>query len=278
MLMLMGYWRRNVILGAFAWGFFGALLGQIHMSGFFYAGAFFLWTVLFDRLRGETRWRAWLAGSLVGAAPLISWVSHLLSRPAGGRVSAGFFEAIQLKFWHFWVSDPLGLHLGNALGIHRGGSHLAQLSDFARYPLVEGHATGLVGAMHLLLLVAGIYLVAVGFRQLWQRRVLLLNQSETSSTVSAGMLGFGALLTVTGVMIRRYYLCVSYPLEFVWLARTSELTRRPRLLLSAIWFAQLFISALFVWYVHQNQGSTSGDYGEAYHLIMQKRGTLGPAN
>jgi 4-amino-4-deoxy-L-arabinose transferase-like glycosyltransferase len=279
MLLWMGWWRRNTRLGAFAWGFAGALVGQVHMSGFFLAGALFAWTALFDRYRDETRWRPWLAGSVLGALPLLPWLGWVLSRPAGGQVSAGFRETIQLKFWHFWFSDPLGLHLGNALGIHRGGSHLAQLSDFARYPLWHGAPTYLVGAMHAVLLLLGVLILAVGAMRVWRGRWRkLLFGSETSFALGSAMIGFGSLLTATGVMIRRYYLCVSYPLEFVWLARTAELTRRGRWVLGLVWVAQLLISASFVWYVHVNSGSEQGDYGKAYHREMEERGVLGPAN
>ena len=41
-------------------------------------GGFALWAALFDRQ--STRWRWWMAGSLVGLMPLLPWLAHL----AGG--------------------------------------------------------------------------------------------------------------------------------------------------------------------------------------------------
>ncbi len=38
--MLFAWWRRGSRAGALAWGVLGAWLGQIHMTGFFFAGAF----------------------------------------------------------------------------------------------------------------------------------------------------------------------------------------------------------------------------------------------
>ena len=40
-LFLIGWLRRNRYSGACLWGFIGAILGQIHMSGFFFAAGFF---------------------------------------------------------------------------------------------------------------------------------------------------------------------------------------------------------------------------------------------
>jgi hypothetical protein len=60
--------KRERVPAAFAWGACGALLGQVHMSGFFAAAALALATLLVERRQGGTRWRAWLAGSACGAS------------------------------------------------------------------------------------------------------------------------------------------------------------------------------------------------------------------
>src|ERR1700733_1046568 len=61
MLTLMGWWKRTQRWGAFLWGFVGAWLGQIHMSGFFFSFALFLWTAVFDRK--SSLWKYWFVGS-----------------------------------------------------------------------------------------------------------------------------------------------------------------------------------------------------------------------
>jgi 4-amino-4-deoxy-L-arabinose transferase-like glycosyltransferase len=78
-------------------------------------------------------------------------------------------------------------------------------------------------------------------------------------------------MTLSGALIRRYYLLAVFPLELVWFARLALRGARGRAWLGALWGAQLAMSACFVYYVHVNQGSTQGDYGDAYHLIMKKR-------
>lgn len=291
MIFIIAWWRRDRWRGAFFWGLIGAILGQIHMSGFFLAAAVFLWTALFGQqlrsghdpaeARRTVRWAAWLAGSALGALPLIPWAHYLLTHPRGGAISSGWEEAIQLKFWVFWVSDALGLHLGNPLGLHLG-RNLEQLRDFARYPLVGGRSTYLTGLAHLVIaLVAAWILLPALVRMLrrparW-RSLAIGRSSPTAFLQSAAFWGYGALLTASTVMIRRYYMMVSFPLEFVWLARLALSGRRlPRLSLWILWLAQLFVSAAFVGYVHVNAGAIHGDYGQAFHRLMRERGTLGP--
>jgi hypothetical protein len=131
----------------------GAVLGQIHMSGFFLAGALWLWTLLFKR--SSVAWKAWFFGSILGVLPLIPWLQYLIQHPVDHAVSVGWEEMVQLKYWVFWITDGIGLHLGNPLGVLRGNSHWDQLSDFVRYPLIQGHATYLTGVAHGLAVVSG---------------------------------------------------------------------------------------------------------------------------
>jgi hypothetical protein len=282
-LMLMGWWGRERFAGAFFWGLVGAILGQIHMSGFFFAAGFLLITLIFPSQevpRSRVHWRAWFAGSTLGALPLIPWAVHSLTNPVHEAVGKGWGEAIQAKFWVFWMTNPLGLHLGNPLGLLRGQTTWAQISDFVRYPVIQGHATYLNALAHLVVLVCGMILLgsgssrmvraALGRKHLWHPR------TDSQLALIAGFWGFGLLLTLSTVAIRRYYMMVSFPLEFVWLthlalnwARGNH--RRAGRLLLALWAGELFISACFVGYVHVNEGATQGDYGDAYHVVMRKR-------
>jgi hypothetical protein len=274
MLLLMGWCRRERRGGAFAWGVFGALLGQVHMSGFFLAGALTLWSAFG---RGKIRWKAWFAGSVLGALPLLPWLSYVLNHPTGQPLGGGLGEAIQLKFWVFWLSDPLGLHLGNPLGLLRGHGALEQLADFARYPLVGGHATYGLALAHALALGAGIAIlapeIAPALRALRASpRAALVDGAPGDGTAlarNAALWGFGGLLTATTVNIRRYYMMASFPLELVWLASVALSGRRGRALLALLWVAELAISAGFVGYVHVNDGSPTGDYGYAYRVLTR---------
>jgi len=290
MLVLMGWWRRDRKPGAFVWGFIGAWLGQIHMSGFFFAAGLFLWTLFFDRSTGppessrRPRWKFWFIGSCLGALPLIPWFLEVLAHPPRGHMVSGISEALQLKYWVFWITDALGLHLGNPLGLLRGQSNFAQISDFIRYPLINGQATYLVGLAHIAIVIGALIIVyravrgvPITFAAAGSVKSLFIGQgSPTAFVQSAALWGTWILLTITGVAIRRYYMMVTFPLEFVWLARITlghgqAFSRFPRAVLGIIWTAQLFISANFVGYIHVNEGAVQGDYGPAYHVIMKQR-------
>jgi hypothetical protein len=251
------------------------------MSGFFFAAALFLWTAFFDRK--SANWKGWFLGSVSGALPLIPWVLYAVSHPIGGRMSAGWSEITQLKYWTFWFTDPTGLHLGNPLGLLRGESNWAQISDFVRYPLWEGHATYLNGLAHLVALGATLLLFSRGLFGIWANwkkdGVSLCSMfigkhsrrdSQTSFVQNSALWGCGILLTVTGVVIRRYYMAVTFPLEFICLIRMARPdTKTGNKILVSLWLAELFMSATFVGYIHVNEGSVAGDYGKAYHLLKK---------
>jgi hypothetical protein len=283
-LTLMGWWRRSTFGYALIWGMIGAWLGQIHMSGFFFSFALFLWTGLFDPLRlqkksPQTHWKGWLLGSVVGALPLIPWAIYVFQNPVGEKMSAGWNEIIQLKYWAFWITDPTGLTLGNPLGLLRGTSNWTQISDFVRYPLWEGQPTFVVGIFHAVALISTflIYLRGISSRiqlskaRQWKLRTmtdaLIGRSSNTLFVQNAALIGCGLLMTATGVIIRRYYMAITFPLEFIFLIRLADPTSRiGKRLLMGLWIAELVISLGFVGYIHTNQGATQGDYGEAYHL------------
>jgi hypothetical protein len=268
-LFLMSWWKRRCFWGALCWGLIGASIGQIHMSGFFFALGFVAWTFLFDRR--NVNWRGWLTGSTLGSLTLIPWLIHVLTQPTGQPTIFGWGEAIQLKFWVFWITDPLGLHLGNPLGVLRGNSIVQQLADFARYPILAGHPTYLVGALHLLTALWAILILPPALIKLWQvrsqwRALLSGTQSETALALSATFFGYGLVITLATVAIHRYYMIITFPLEWVWLARMTQLAHpaRARSWLGALFVLELLISASFIGYVHVNDGAPMGDYGAAY--------------
>src|SRR5262249_31909329 len=135
-LMLLGWWYRERRRGALVWGLVGACVGQIHMGGFFFAAAFALWALLFDRKR--TAWRAWLLGSFLGALPLLPWFHYLWTAEHQKMLThRTWVHLIEGKFWTRWTMEPLGFGLDYALE--------SDFPDFLRYPHVGGRPTYLVG-------------------------------------------------------------------------------------------------------------------------------------
>lgn len=261
---LWAWLRRDTRTGAFFWGLLGALLGQFHMAGFFFAFALWAWTLFFGRAAPgpRPRWRYWLGGSVTGALSLLPWLSYVLARPGA---SAGIMNPgrwLELRFWIHWVETAFGVNLSYSLG--------HDFRDFLQYPLIGGHATFLAGVAEGLL-----WLALAGFVCLraatWLRRrkewrsLLAGSGSEAGLLVGAGLFGMGAILTLPGIDLYVHYLMAVLPVPFLWLSSgLLELGARGRRILVGVVACQLVLSACFLGYIHVNGGSPHGDYGTAY--------------
>lgn len=280
------WWERKRARPAFFWGLVGACLGQIHMSGYFLASAFALWTVIFER--NKTAWKAWFFGSSVGALPIAPWLHYLATTERSQPVTHGIAQVFELRFWIFWISDSFGIHLGNPLGVTLGNSWTEQLRDFLSYPLWNGDPTYLVGALHVAFLILIAFLILPAAQRTITRLVLTPNRwmaehgrgdgSDSARAINAAFWFYGGLLTLSLIQIRRYYLVITFPLEFVWLARTQFKTwaGRPgiaRVLLGCLAGLQLLMTCAFLHYIHVNAGAPRGDYGEAYWKKAERLGT-----
>jgi hypothetical protein len=261
--LLWGWWHRGRRGPAFAWGLVGVCLGQVHMAGFFFAGGFALWALLFDRK--AVAWKAWLAGSVLGALPLVPWAAQVLAHPAARPANPGrWLHALEGKFWVRWSTEPFGLGIEYTLG--------PQFREFLSYPRVASQPTYLVAAAHLALVAVAVVLLARAAVNLWRDRGRLRDRfvgraSATAFTQSAALWGFGLLLTLSALSIHRHYMIVLFPLECLWVARLAlggpAVVRTGRRLLAALWAAQLAVSASFLLYVHDTQRIRS-EYGTTY--------------
>lgn len=273
MLAVLGGWmRRQRALGAFVFGVFGAMLGQVELDGFLLAAAFVAWARLFDRL--SMRWRWWLAGSLVGSVPMVPWMVRMYETPWYLAIEGGpvWMEPLKGMFWIRWFLQPWGL---NTLNVSLGSDFV----DFLRYPLLSGQPTFLVGILHAFLAIQFLIVGVARAGQWWRQRrdwpaMFVGRSSATAFTLAAAFWGFGVLFALTGQPFRYHYLQVTMPLMFVWLARAMlnldgafwrlSLTLTPRRCLLALCIAQGVISLTFVDYIHTNPRRIRGDYGVPY--------------
>jgi hypothetical protein len=251
LLVLIGHWCRQTRWGSFLWGLFGALIGQVHMSGFFLAFAVWGWTLA--RGRKSVRWVWWLIGSLIGAIGLWPWVREFLA----GHVSAwNFKELITFKFFIQWVAIALGVDLQFSM-------QSAFWLKFLKEPVVMGIPTYLIAMAHGVLLVV---FVAIVWR--WLRKDTRLAHRldleafpEIRFYLQTTLFGVGILMTLAGIRVYAFYLIVLFPFIHLWLAMNLYRLRRTLL---AVALAQLFISVMFLVYVHQHGGVPEGDYGTSY--------------
>jgi len=102
--------KRGALLG----GLLLALLGQIHMSGFFFSAGLIIYTAVFE-LRGRTRQTRWGAVSiafLLGLSPLLPWLPQLGSGKGIPSSASGYFgNVLNLKFYSHALGSAWGLNL-----------------------------------------------------------------------------------------------------------------------------------------------------------------------
>jgi len=267
MVFLIGWWyRRRHWAGALVWGLAGALLGQIHMAGFFLAAAVVAWTILFDPERKAVRWIAWTAGTLLGSLGLLPWLLELSTQTGGGGPAFHLSAWVNFKWWNYWVSNNSGIVMEHFLGDH--------FRSFLGYPLIGQQPTYLVGGVHVLLVLCLLYVIGLVIRRLIKTRGSWFGAftgvgSESSLIIASYLWGCGILITLAGVVIQRHYLLVAFPLLSIWLGRLLA-DDRPRgtKVFGLIWSAQLLVSALLLYYIHVNGGAPNGDYGVSYSATL----------
>ena len=245
-----GHFYRRTRIGAFAWGLTGALIGQVHMSGFFFAFALALGTVVRDSRRGElraTRWMYWIGGSLIGGAMLLPWLSAL----AGGHAGHSAYHwrvILTVNFYAQWFLNAWGIGLA---ATRFGGM------QFLREPLLWGHPTYLVLLAHAYLGGAGLWItlrwLARGLRPRFDEQLTFY--------VVVTLVVVGVLLTFSGVRVRPHYLIVVAPFVHLWAAGVTW-PRRP--LLVSVAATQMLVTAFLLALVHREGGMPWADYGWSY--------------
>jgi hypothetical protein len=257
-LAFMAWWARRRWWAAALWGAGGALLGQVHMSGFFFAAGLALWTALFDRR--SVNWIAWLVGTLLGSVTLVPWLSAALGATEPSH--RAFANVFGLDFWRLWCERPLALDLGVSLGPH--------FTTFLASPQIGGVSTYGVALCYAIILGSGLLIAVSAVPLLWPRRkglagLLIGRSSPTAFGLSAALFGFGGLLTLSAVAIYRHYLLVAFALPFLSIACLALLRPRAgRRALTGLCLAEALLAGLFLTYIHVHHGAPRGDYGVSY--------------
>jgi hypothetical protein len=269
LVMLIAWWRRDRRDCSFVWGLVGASLGQIQIAGFFFAAAFALWTAIYQR--STARWKAWFAGSLLGSLPMLPWLLYLRRQASRHRVFPGRVSHVfEFSFWTRWVTEPFGLGMSYSLGGNYRG--------FLAGPSIAGVHTWMVLLIHLLL-IACAGLILTRWLRMKRDAAPALNSynSSTALAVNAAFVGFGVLLTLSTLPIHRYYLIVTFPLEFLWVARLALAPDRStpraqtgRALLGTLCVGQAVLSLCFLAFIHTNSGAPKGDYGLSYAAQLMR--------
>lgn len=269
-LALIAWWHRDRRAGAFFWGLCSVLVGQLHPAGLFLALGFAGWTFLVNR-RG-VRWAYWAAGCAVAALTLVPWLLYALDATGSGISQRRLSNVATLRFWVNWVTEANGISLAYSLG--------ADFWDYLRHPVIGGVPTYGLAAVHAGMIACGLGAIGVWAahaRRVGWRAAAAEAAGRTSNTrlaVAAGLLGFGVVFTLTLLPVHRHYMCLTFPLMYLWLACLAlpEGGARPargRALLLAICLLQFAASAGFLGYVHAARRPIRGDYGTPYSAQVE---------
>ena len=259
-----GHWWRQTRWGALLWGLIGTLIGQIHMSGFFWQGSLFLWEVM-RRKKQVTRWRWWLGGTMLGIIPMLPWIIQIATQ-AVTSTRPSWAEILTPNFHLHWLLTGWGLNLE-----YEFGSVLWRSLIFA--PRLNGVPTFGIAILLIFLAISAIIAVIQGLNNLRHRS----GQDKLAETSLNGYFGAGAvimplLLLLVRVRIPAHYLIILFPFTYTWVA---WMLRRHQNWLIAVCWAQFCLTAVFLTYVHIHGGIPNGNYGISYAQAILS-GTTSP--
>jgi hypothetical protein len=263
--IILGHLYRNRVWGILLWGAIGALVGQIHMSGFFFSFGLFIATLIYDRSqkRKSSWFWWWIVGSIIGTLPMLPWLAYLIEAHAGGGLK--WKNIYKFRFFYFWAFDAFGIHLRYSLK--------KDFWDFIQYPILFGIPTYLNAMIHLFLIGTGLYQLKklkpyVGnLRKRINIGSFFDNWSELDFYLFSCLLGLGIVMGFSGVTVHEHYLIIAYPFVYLWLARLLIQNLK---LLKGVIISQALITGLFLSYIHSNNGSLKGDYGKTYSRQLQE--------
>ena len=289
LLLWISHQHRQVRWGAFAWGLVGALIGQVHLSGWFVAVGLVVGTVVAEcrgRLPRSRYWQWWLFGTLLGLTIALPWARALprstLSSPAGPIVK--MVSGRVLGYLYGLASTASSAFPYQALGLGD------ETREFLIRPMIGGlwtHVTELLGIFVVLAFVARIVawlieaIVAPGLRHgLANDRTRVGSRGNADASPSSRELTpaesecaltrfyLWSMIAIPGVFFLMaiddyfyHYYFVFCPCLFVLVALCMLPWRR---VLLGMVVAQALVSCAFLNYIHHKGGISRGEYGLTY--------------
>jgi hypothetical protein len=274
--------------GAFAWGMMGALIGQVHLSGWFVAAGLAAGTAVGEwrsRLPRSRFWYWWLLGTVLGLLTALPWARALPSSSlalAGGPAQSTVSGHV-VGYLHGLVATTTSLLPFAALGLGH------ETPDYLVGPILSGiplHVPDLLSWLTIVAIAARIAARLLGAIIVpsvrWARRSLARgvdgrrngdprpSSEPAQAAAESASTGFylwstlalpsAVFMLTTGVYFYHYYF-VLCPFLFVLVAACMLPWRR---LLLGLVIAQALIAYAFVSYIHEHGGAHRGEYGVSY--------------
>ena len=273
--------------GAFTWGLVGAVIGQVHLSGWFVALGLVVGTVVAEWrgwLPRSHYWHWWLSGTALGLTLAVSWARLLWT--SAPSLLPGFY-ALMFKDRALAILYGLAGTASSALPYQILGIG-NDLQPFLVGPVIDGVPLHFYDALILFILMVSVArliarlidaIAAVGRR--WSRRTMtdgIAAHPHEDASVSAApartadegastgfylwsTLAIPCVVQLVTINVHFYhYYFVFCPFLFVFVAVFMLPWRR---VLVGLVVAQALMGVCFLTYIHQ-RGGAHGEYGITY--------------
>jgi hypothetical protein len=274
--------------GAFAWGLAGAVIGQVHLSGWFVAMGLAIGTMIAElcgRWPRSRFWHWWFLGTVLGLLPAIPWARELTTSSLTHATSPDDLTSFGRIGGHVYglVAAASSTIPYAFLGIGN------DIDEFLSGPIWDGlHVHFYEGLNVYLIIVFSARIVArlieaiATLTRRWSRRKRTAGpddrlggvSSSPSSSPDSGaecpsvsfylwsavVMPFFIMFVATNVYFYHYYF-VFCPLLFVMIAVWMLPWRRALL---GMVVAQALMSVLFLTYIHRKGGVINGEYRASY--------------
>src|ERR1035437_8578398 len=244
MLTIVGNAYRTKRGGAFIWGLAGALIGQIHMSGFFYTLGMFVFTIIYDVItKTKSRWLWWIIGSIIGGLGLIPWITYIYNHPS--PTSLQWIHLLQFSFYPYWFIDAHGLNIIYSIR--------KEFWELIKMPYIFHFPTYFIFLIHVFLLGVGCYSLKKIFLYVKNKIIPLKTKSSIINYIRnlsllefylfCILLGLGVFMNFSGIITFQHYLIVGFPFSYLFLSKI--LFPKKKLLITVI-AAQAIITITFL--------------------------------
>lgn len=237
-----GYLHRHHWFALVLTGIFCAFAGQLHLSGFFYAGGFLLAILLFKKFT-RIQWLWLFAGAIPAALPGIPWVLAVFN--GGGGISH-LSNILKMEYWLRLLTDTPGFNMYYFAA--------GEWKTFTAFP------AGTFLPLIIACVIAGLVLFGI-------YKTIKTGFSEIKPSHPIGFLLFafviipGVLITLSGIPVRSHYMIGALPFAAVLVSVIVSRTFKYSTLLLVI--LQVFFTLLFLLFIHQAD-TLRGDYGTPY--------------